>query len=152
MKIIYAFLWSLTCVQLYACNSNIEINEVNNAENKDTMKLKITVSPYVFHATLENNATTAAFKSLLPITVNMIELNANEKYADLPQGLPTNSSNPGTIHAGDLMLYGSSTLVLFYKTFSTSYHYTRLGKVDDVAGLAAAVGSGNVSIRFELAK
>ena len=80
----------------------------------------------------------------------MVELNRNEKYADLPRNLPTNASNPGTIQTGDLMLYGASTLVLFYKTFPTSYSYTRLGRIDDVAGFAAALGSGNVTVIYEL--
>jgi hypothetical protein len=52
----------------------------------------------------------------------MTDLNANEKYFDLPHPLPVYASNPGTIRAGELMLYGAGTLVLFYKTFSTSYN------------------------------
>lgn len=84
------------------------------------------------------------------MTVNMVELNGNEKYVDLPGNLPTNASNPGTIQTGDLMLYGSSTLVLFYKTLSTSYSYTRIGRIDDPSGLAAAVGSGNIRVTYEL--
>ena len=84
------------------------------------------------------------------MTVNMVELNNNEKYVDLSRSLPTNSANPGTIQSGALMLYGSSTLVLFYRTFSTSYSYTRLGRIDDVTGLVAALGTGNVSVTFEL--
>jgi hypothetical protein len=83
---------------------------------------------------------------MLPLTINMTELHGNEKYYDLPKSLPTNSSNPGTIKNGDLMLYGSKTLVLFYKTFSTSYRYTKLGSIDDVTGLASALGSGNVTV------
>lgn len=73
-----------------------------------------------------------------------------EGYFDLSSSLPGTVSNRGTIQAGDLMLYGSNTLVLFYKIFSTSYSYTRLGRIDDVEGLAAAVGSGNVRVTYEL--
>ena len=87
---------------------------------------------------------------MLPLTVNMVELNGNEKYVDLPRSLPTSAANPGTIQNGDLMLYGSSTLVLFYKTFSTSYSYTKMGRIDDVTGLVAALGTGNVRVTFEL--
>jgi len=84
------------------------------------------------------------------MTVNMVELNRNEKYVDLSRDLPTNASSPGTIQTGNLMLYGSNTLVLFYKTFSTSYSYTKLGRIDDATGLADAIGSGNVTVTFEL--
>ena len=112
------------------------------------MRLKIGNS--TFTATLYDNATAAAFKSMLPLTVNMVELNGNEKYVDLPRSLPTSAANPGAIQNGDLMLYGSSTFVLFYKTFSTSYSYTKLGRIDDITGLVAALGTGSVSVTFEL--
>jgi hypothetical protein len=79
----------------------------------------------------------------------MIELNGNEKYFDLSHHLPANASNPVTIQNGDLMLYGSNTLVLFYKTFSTSYSYTRIGRLENPAGLATALGAGNATVIFE---
>jgi len=113
--------------------------------------MKIKIGNSTFTATLYDNATATAFKSLLPLTLNMVELNGNEKYADLSRSIPINASNPGTIQNGDLMLYGSSTVVLFYKTFSTSYSYTRIGKIDNVEGLATAVGfDNNVAVTFEL--
>lgn len=124
----------------------------NNALNTDSMKLKITVGSNTFMARLYNNETVAAFKARLPMTIEMRELNGNEKYFDLPNNLPTNAPKPGTIQTGDLMLYGSNTLVLFYKSFSTSYSYTSLGGIDNVSGLAAALGSGSIIVKFELDK
>jgi hypothetical protein len=120
-------------------------------ENKDTMAnetIKIKVNSKIFTATLLDNNTSKAFKELLPMTIQMTELNGNEKYYDLPKTLPTNSTNPGSIKNGDLMLYGSKTLVLFYKTSSTSYSYTKLGSIDNPSGLEKALGSGNLSITF----
>ena len=114
------------------------------------MKLKITIGTNTFTAALYSNTTAAAFKEKLPLTINMSELNGNEKYFDLPNNLPSNASNPGTIQAGDVMLYGSNTLVLFYKTFSTSYNYTRLARIDNPSELTAALGSGNITVKFEL--
>lgn len=128
-------------------------NPKNNSDNagKPTGNImKIQVGNHTFTATLYDNGTAAAFKSMLPMTVTMVELNRNEKYVDLTKDLPSNASNPGTIKTGDLMLYGANTLVLFYKTFSTSYSYTELGRIDNVKGLADAVGGGNVTVTFEL--
>lgn len=120
----------------------------DNAVKSNKVRIKIGVS--TFTATLLDNPTAKAFKALLPLTINMKELNNNEKYFDLSKSLPTNSSVPASIQAGDLMMYGSNTLVLFYKSFSTSYSYTKLGKIDNVNGLVAALGTDNVTVTFEM--
>ncbi len=125
-------------------------NDDNNNNTSMSNNLKITIGSVAFNVTLDDNAATAAFKALLPMTVNMSEMNGNEKYYYLSGSLPTASVNPGTIQVGDLMLYGRSCLVLFYETFRTSYSYTRLGRVDNPSGLATALGSGNVTVTFEL--
>lgn len=133
-----------------SCDKGKIANTQNNDNNTMSNKIKIKVGTSVFTATLSDNATATAFKALLPLTLSMTELNRNEKYSDLASSLPTNASNPKTIQNGDLMMYGANTLVLFYKTFSTPYSYTKLGHIDDTSGLAAALGAGNVSITFEL--
>jgi hypothetical protein len=145
----FAFL-AVPLVSCASCSKNIATSANNNNTNPTGGKMKIKIGNSTFTASLYDNASVTAFKSLLPLTVNMVDLNGNEKYVDLPRNFSTNASNPGTIQNGDLMLYGSSTLVLFYKTFSTSYNYTRIGRIDDVVGLATAVGSGNVTVAFEL--
>ena len=72
------------------------------------------------------------------------------KFFYLKKSLPTNASTARQIQSGDLMLYGDNCLVLFYENFNTSYSYTRLGKIENVSGLTAALGSGNVTVKFEL--
>lgn len=127
-----------------------ETTEIQNNNSDMRNKLKIGVGSKTFTATLLENATVTALKKMLPLTVEMIELNRNEKYVRLPNNLPVNASNPGTIQTGELMLYGANTLVLFYETFSTSYTYTKIGRIDDVSGLVAALGAGDVKLTFEL--
>jgi hypothetical protein len=120
--------------------------------NRETIQMRIKIGSSNFVATLDDNPTATAFKALLPLTVEMQELNGNEKFYRLPNKLPTKASNPGKIENGELMLYGANTVVLFYKSFPTSYSYTRLGRINDPAGLPATLGSGSVTVTYELQK
>ena len=127
-------------------------NENYIDENTDSMSdtLIIKVGGKEFTATLLDNPTATAFKAMLPLTINMTDLNRNEKYYRLSESLPTNASNPSTINSGDLMLWGSNTVVIFYETFSTSYSYTKLGKINNPTGLSGALGSGDAIVTIEL--
>jgi hypothetical protein len=152
MKRSFLMILAFTFIFMSSATSCSKEDDKIDTENITPMangKIKITVNSQTFTATLLDNNSAKVFREMLPVTLNMTELNGNEKYNDLPNSLPTNSSNPGTIKNGDLMLYGSKTLVLFYKTFSTSYSYTKLGSIDDVASLASALGTVNVTVTFE---
>ena len=109
----------------------------------------MTIGERRFALTLADTEAARDFVAMLPLSINMPDLNGNEKHAPLPKALPTNTIRPGTIRNGDLMLYGSRTLVLFYQTFESSYSYTRLGHVDDPAELAKVLGRGSARITFE---
>ncbi|EEI90772.1 hypothetical protein HMPREF0765_3688 [Sphingobacterium spiritivorum ATCC 33300] len=146
---VVAFMTMIVC-SASSCDKNDDNGNTENITPLANGKIKIKIGSQTFTATLLDDKSAKAFKEMLPLTINMVELNNNEKYYDFPNSLPINSSNSGTIKNGDLMLYGSKTLVLFYKTFSTSYSYTKLGAVDDVTGLATALGSGNVTVTFEM--
>lgn len=116
---------------------------------QETPKIKITVGTTSFFASTYDNVTAKAFVELLPMTINMSELNGNEKYHYLSVNLPGSSANPGTINAGDIMLWGQNCVVLFYESFSTSYSYTKIGTVDNPAGLKTALGNGNPTVMLE---
>lgn len=111
-------------------------------------RLSMTAAGRRFAVTLADTDAARAFVARLPMTLDMTDLNANEKKFDLPKNLPANPSRPGTIRYGDLMLWGDNTVVVFYKTFDSAYSYTRLGQVDDASGLAQALGRGDVQVQF----
>lgn len=110
----------------------------------------MTVGERRYAVSLADTDAARAFVAMLPMTLDMPDLNGNEKHVELPTTLPANASPPRTIRVGDLMLYGSRTLVLFYLGFESPYAYTRLGRVDDPAGLAQALGRGTARIRFSM--
>lgn len=101
-----------------------------------------------FQAYLYDNETTRALAEHFPLTITMNELNGNEKYHYLDTTLPTNTEAIGNIHTGDLMLYGSDCLVLFYEDFPTAYRYTRLGYLEHPEELSDVLGRGNAVVTF----
>ena len=109
----------------------------------------VSVGESRFAAKIEDTETGRAFLAKLPLTVSMTELNGNEKYA-YGVSLPTAAQYYSKIEVGDLMLYGSNCLVLFYGS-AGGYSYTRIGKLVSTTGLATAVGPGSAVVTFEKA-
>lgn len=127
-----------------------EINEVQEAEETMT-DIKVTVNGSVFDAKIYNDSPCAQqLLSKFPLTVTMSELNGNEKYYRFSESFSSNPENAGSISTGDIMLYQSDYLVLFYETHNTSYTYTRIGYITDATGLKEAVGTGNPTVTFEI--
>ena len=122
----------------------------DESEDKDqpeeAMMIKITVGGKVFSADIEPSETGRAFIAKLPLTLDMSELNGNEKYC-YGVSLPRADKYFGTIAAGDLMLYSGNCIVLFYGS-AGGYSYTRIGQLQSVEGLSAALGSGSVKVAF----
>lgn len=121
-------------------------NDKDNQENK-SMTVKITVGGKTFTAEIEDSETGKAFMAKLPLTLDMSELNGNEKYC-YGVSLPRNDKYCEKIVPGDLMLYSGNCLVLFYGP-AGGYSYTRVGKVTQADGLAEALGKGKVTVKFE---
>lgn len=132
--------------------SSVSLTRAGSLKAKEAGTAQIPVNLIVngqtFRAVFYNNKTANALLKKMPMTLNMKELNGNEKYHFFDTEFPTNEKSPGKISAGDIMLYGSDCLVTFYKSHRTSYQYTSVGKIEDASGFAKAVGSGNVSIKL----
>jgi hypothetical protein len=145
--------WSLSLSHAASASARGESNNAAagaaaESKNRKSAIMYITIGTGRFAVTLTDSAASRAFAEQLPLTLEMPDLNGNEKHAQLPTALPAHATRPGTIRNGDLMLYGSTTLVLFYKTFDSSYDYTPLGRVNDPEGLAAALGARDVRVTF----
>jgi len=47
-------------------------------------------------------------------------------------------------------MIGNNCSVIFYKKYQTSYSNTKIGRIDDVSDLEAPLGSGSVTVVFEM--
>ena len=110
--------------------------------------MQIKVNGKFFDVRLENNITSKELQKRLPLHLNMKDLNNNEKFIYLDTGLSTNATNVNKINIGDILLYGDNCIVIFYKSFNTTYEYTKIGKIVIPEGLESVLGKGNVQVDF----
>ncbi|MBM6855510.1 hypothetical protein H6B11_15370 [Mediterraneibacter glycyrrhizinilyticus] len=114
------------------------------------MKLQIEAGGSTFTATLEDNEAVTAFVEMLEdesIVIEMDDYSGFEKVGSLGTSLPASNSQM-TTQAGDIVLYNSSQIVMFYG--SNSWSYTKLAEVDDLTGWEDALGSGSVTVTFSI--
>ena len=137
------FIILLLLVITTGCNK-IEENKTNNNMNEVTNKMTAVINNKEYTINLEDNDTVKALTNMLPLELTMNELNGNEKYVYLNSTLPTKEENVKKINAGDVMLYQDNCLVIFYKSFNTSYQYTRIGHINNLADL----GNGNITLKL----
>ena len=126
-------------------DSDDEIISFIGKTNEVISSVKILIDNNEYNIELENNETARDLVNILPLEFNMNELNGNEKYIYLDNKLKSNATNPKRINAGDVMLYGDDCLVIFYKSFDTSYSYTKIGHINNLPDL----GSGSISVKIE---
>lgn len=127
-----------------------ENSDSGEEERGNLNQLNVQAGSENYTITLYENETAEALKELLPLTLDMSDLNGNEKYFYLKSALPMDAESVGSIRNGDLMLYGTDCLVLFYESFSSGFSYTRIGSIQNPEGLGAALGDGNISLTFSL--
>ena len=138
-KILYILFLLIISISIVGCERN------NNVTEKVSDTVKVFIDDKEYKLNLYDNETVNSLVKLFPLEVTMKTLSENEVYVYLDEKFPTNSSNPKTINAGDVMLYGDNCLVIFYKTFNTSYSYTKIGHIDDLP----IINEDTVRVRIE---
>ena len=121
-----------------------------NAFGDNMQNIIITIKNKKYEAILYDNSTTKELIKKFPITITMSDLNGNEKYYNFSKRFPTSSENVVNVKKGDIMLFGDNCLVIFYKSFSTRYKYTKLGYIKNTEDLENSFGKGDIEITFIL--
>ena len=136
---------------LTGCASGMSEKTEKDASSKK-LRMNVKIGKKKYTATLYDTKAAKKIYKKLPEKNEMLELNGNEKYKYLKFKLPKKERKVRRIKKGDIMLYGNDCLVIFYKSFKTSYKYTRIGRLDKTGGLAKAAGKGGVKVRFSKRK
>lgn len=121
-----------------------------NAFGDNMQNIIITIKNKKYEAILYDNSTVRELIKNFPISITMSDLNGNEKYYNFSKSFSTSSENVANINKGDIMLFGDNCLVIFYKSFSTRYRYTKLGYIKNLEDLENSLGKGDIEITFIL--
>jgi len=128
---------------------------LNTDREGDSMnKINVSFNGYTYPATLADNSSAAAFAELLQdrggsVTIHMSDYGSFEKVGALGADLPRNDQQITTA-AGDIILYQGNQITIYYA--QNSWSFTRLGRLDDPAGLLDALGNGDADVTFALEK
>ena len=109
-------------------------------EQTMTMRIGETEVP----VTWEDNASVAALRELLPLTIQMSMYGGFEQVGPIGQSIERNDTQI-TTNYGDIVLYSGNQIVIFYG--SNSWAYTRLGHVDlSRQEMTELLSKGNVTV------
>jgi hypothetical protein len=131
--------------------SESQLVETTTERNVEKM-LQMKIGGTTVRVNWENNRSVEALKALCesgPLVIQMSMYGGFEQVGPIGSRLPSDDVQTTTA-AGDIVLYSSNQIVVFYG--SNSWAYTRLGHItdQDAAGMAALLGSGNVTITISM--
>lgn len=157
-RFIALFLTLIFAISFEACGNTTrkETSSSEDTANADEeisnmTTIQVIINEKKFEAELQDNEAARQFIKMLPLQLEMEDLHDNEKFYYFPDSFDTSDEELKEIHEGDLLIYDSKCLVLFYESFETNYSYTPLGKISDVTGLKEALGTGITTISFQAA-
>ena len=126
------------------------VTACNGEETMKTTGMILAINETEVPVTWEDNPSVQELEGLLPLTVSMSMYGGFEQVGPLGQRIASSDVQTDT-NPGDIVLYASSQIVIFYG--SNSWAYTRLGHIDmQREELEELLGKGNVSITLSAAE
>lgn len=132
-------------------NSPINAKEVIDYPS-DSLKLKITVGEKILFAAVDDSEAARDFMQLLPLELDMQDLNRREKYSPLAVRLSNNGTIKNTYEVGDISYWLGGGLAVFYlqDRATVKAGLIKIGKLKE--GIGAFETAENLKVRFEVAK
>ena len=127
--------------------TEVQTESIIKQESVSEKNLTVTVNGQTFFAKFCDNESVESFAEMLPVTIDMNDYSGFEKVGSLGQTLPTEDIQM-TTQSGDIVLYNSNQIVVFYG--SNSWSYTKLATIADLTGWEEALGDGSVEITFSI--
>ena len=121
-------------------------------EEESEKMMQMRIDDVLVNVEWEDNESVEALKALCenePLVIQMSMYGGFEQVGPIGQRLPSDDVQTTTA-AGDIVLYSSSQIVVFYG--SNSWAYTRLGHItdQDASAMATLLGNGDVTITISL--
>ncbi len=142
-----AALCLVICLFLAGC---VKVGEAESERNETMLRMRIGDTEVTVE--WEENESVEALKALCqgwPLTIQMSMYGGFEQVGAIGQRLPSHDVQTST-SSGDIVLYSSSQLVVFYGT--NSWAYTRLGHITDQTPeeMRELLSNGDVTITLFL--
>lgn len=122
----------LLLLSMSACSQDSpDAEQIPETTTEEEIAMKMTINDTAVKVAWENNESVKALSKMAedgPVTVQMNAYGGFEQVGSIGQSLPSNDTDIST-SAGDIMLYTSDHIVIFYG--SNSWSYTRLGRISD---------------------
>lgn len=131
--------------------SNEDISNYMNEKNENT-NLTLSVNGTPLRVKWENNSSVSALKELAAdgnLTIKAHQYGGFEQVGSLPQRIESNDVHM-TAEPGDIMLYSSNSVVVYYGT--NTWAYTKLGHIENLseAELQELLSGETVTLTFSL--
>ena len=144
----------ITCplADIAALNGSYDVLiELDESEEEEASMLQMKINDTPVTVAWENNESVSALKELAMdgLTIQMSMYGGFEQVGSIGQRLPSSDVQTST-SSGDIVLYSSNQLVVFYG--SNSWAYTRLGHITDKTSdeMRMLLSNGDVTITLSM--